>query len=280
MSYLLYDYTDYKLAIKDRIKDLKKTKPKFSIQYISEILDIQYTFLSKVLNSEIHHLNEDQVFMAGQTLDFLHDEIEFLMLLRSYGSAKLKNRKNYLLQKILTLQKKNTLSANTPEIKQTQFDDDMKYLMNYFNIVIYVSMWIKDVQKNPHLLCSLLGLDFSQIKDTLLMLDRMGQIKYDVKNNKITEVKDTRTHFGKNHPLTRTHQLVMKTNLNQKSFAASEEKKENLFMTFTTDQEGFKKIKQQIQEFSKQIQQTTFNNSHTGTYQMNIDFLELFNLKN
>jgi hypothetical protein len=59
MAFIIYEHTDYKKIIKDRLKDLKKTKAKFSLQYLSEILDIQYTFLSKVLNSDSHQLSED-----------------------------------------------------------------------------------------------------------------------------------------------------------------------------------------------------------------------------
>ena len=277
MSFSLYNYLDYKLAIKDRVKEMKKSKPKFSVLYLSEILGIQYTFLSKVLNSDTHHLNEDQLFIAGQTLEFLHDEIDYLLLLRSYGATSDKNRKNFLFQRISTVQKQNNLSVNSAKPQQSQFDDDMKYLLSYHNIIIHVALSIKEVQKNPYMLSTYLGLDFSQIREALIMLDRMGQIEYDQKSNQIKKVQNTRTHFGKDHPLTRTHQLVMKTFLNQKSFGVAEEKKENMFFTFTTDKNGFDKIKKKIKEFAGEIQKTTFESEHTGVYQLNLDFLEVFN---
>lgn len=277
MSFYLYNYLDYKLAIKDRIKDLKRDKPKFSVLYISEILNIQYTFLSKVLNSSTHHLNEDQIFLTGQRLEFLHDEIDYLLLLRSYGATQDQNRKNFLFQRISSLQKQQTLSVNSAKPQPSQFDDDMKYLMNYHNIIIHVALSIKAVQKNPYMLSTYLGLDFNQIRETLIMLDRMGQIEYDQKNNQIKKVQNNRTHFGKDHPLTRTHQLVMKTYLNQKSFGLAEEKKENMFFTFTTDQNGFDQIKLKIKDFASEIQKITFNTQHTGVYQLNLDFLEVLN---
>ena len=89
---------------------------------------------------------------------------------------------------------------------------------------------------------------------------------------------NVRTHFGKDHPLTRTHQLVMKTALNQLSFTKAEEKKENLFVTFTTDATGFEKIKQQIKEFTATVQKISFDHKHSGVYQMNLDFLKIFML--
>ena len=104
----------------------------------------------------------------------------------------------------------------------------------------------------------------------------MGRIEYDIKANEVKKLLNARTHFGKDHPMTRTHQLVMKTALNQLSFTKSEEKKENLFVTFTTDPIGFEKIKKQIKAFTSDVQKITLDHKHTGVYQMNLDFLEVF----
>lgn len=279
MKYLIYDYTDYKEALSDKVTLLKKTKSKYSIRYLSEVLKIQYTFLSKVLNSETHHLNEDQVFLAGQALEFLHDEIDYLLLLRSYAATDNTNRKNFLFQRISTLQKQKNLSVDVAQAQRSHLSDDLSYLMDDQFILIHVALWIKEIQKNPLLLTQYLGIDSSKVKNCLILLDRMGQIEYDQNNHKIIKIQNTRTHFGKDHPLTRTHQFLMKTFLNQKSLTQVEEKKENLFFTFTTDQSGFEKIKLQIKEFASSIQKTTFDGKHKGVYQLNIDFLEIFNIE-
>ena len=279
MEFLIFNFLDYKLVIKERTKDLKKTKPKYTLQYLSEILGIQYTFLSKILNSSSHHLNEDQVHIIGHTLEFLHDEIDYLILLRSYQSTLNPERKQYLYQKISNLQKNHILSVNAETINQNHFNDDISYLMDYHALVIHVALWIKPIQKKPEMLCQLLGMDFSKIKKILILLDRLGRITFDQKTNEIKNLQNTRIHFGKDHPLTRTHQLIMKTFLNQLSFTKDEDKKENLFMTFTTDKVGFEKMKEKIKEFTSEIQKISFDNSHQGVYQMNIDFLEIFNLK-
>lgn len=277
MSFIIYDYSDYKKVIKARIKNLKSHSPKYTLHYLSEQLEIQNTFFSKVLNSESTHLNEDQVFKVGQALQFLHDEIDFLLLLRSYQSSSDKNRKAYLLQKISLTQRKNALSVDTVTANASQFADDMKYLMDYYVIVIHASLWIKSIQKKPDLLCGLLGIEFSRVREVLVLLDRMGRIHYDQKNNQITSLQDKRFHFGKDHPLTRTHQLLMKTFLNQSLFARNDDKKESIFVTFTTDPNGYAEIKKIIQEFTQKVQKETFAHEHTGVYQLNLDFLEVFN---
>lgn len=246
MAFLIFDHADYKLILKEKIKDLKKTKSKFSLKYLANSLDIQYTFLSKVLNSDSHHLSEDQVFKAGHSLEFIDDEIEYLLLLRSHQATQSKNRKNYLFQKISTIQKRHGLSLNTAEPTSNQMAHDMRYLMDYQALVIHAALSIKSIQKNPFVLASHMGLDLSRLKEILVLLDQMGRIEYDSKTNEIKKLIHTRMHFGKDHPLTRMHQLIMKTALNQLSFNKSETKKENFFITFTTDPEGFEKIKKQL----------------------------------
>jgi uncharacterized protein (TIGR02147 family) len=276
MAVLVYEYTDYKQVIKDRLKDLKKDRPKFNLNYLSTVLDIQYTFLSKVMNSDSHHLSEDQVFTIGQTLELLDDDIEYLLLLRSYQASGNKVRKNYLFKKISAIQKSRNLSVNTEKPVAHDLGDEVRYLMDHQAMLVLTALSIKAVQKKPHMLDSLLGLEHARVKEILELLERMGRIEYDHKTREIKKLLTPRTHFGKDHPLIRTHQLVMKTALTQMSFAKNEEKKENLFATFTTDAAGFEKIKKQIKNFIAEIQKITREHTHTGVYQMNLDCIEIF----
>lgn len=279
MAFLIYEYSDYKKVIKDRIKDLKQSKPKFSLQYLAGVLDIQYTFLSKVMNSENHQLSEDHIFTTGYTLEFLDDEVEYLLLLRSHQATSNKVRKGFLFQRISATQKRHNLSLNTAKSPASDFGDDMRYLMDHHALIVHAALSIKAIQKNPQMLGPMMGLDHFRVKEILTLLDRMGRIEYDAKSGEVKKLLNARTHFGKDHPLTRTHQLVMKTSLNQQSFTANEEKKENLFVTFTTDPAGSEKIKKKIKDFTADVQKITLDHKHTGVYQMNLDFLELFELK-
>ncbi len=276
MAFIIYDHVDYKKLIKERLKDLKKTKAKFSLQYLADVLDIQYTFLSKVLNSDSHQLNEDQIFKIGSTLEFLDEEVDYFLLLRSRQATTNKTRQNLLARKISSLQKRHGLSLDTASVAPSKYEDDMRYLMDYRALVVHAALSIKSIQKNPQILSTLMNLENAQTREILVLLDRMGKIEYDFKSHEVKKLLNARTHFGKDHPLTRTHQLVMKSSLNQISFTKKEEEKENFFITFTTDSAGFEKIKNEIKIFTSQVQKITFDHKHTGVYQMNLDFLEVF----
>jgi uncharacterized protein (TIGR02147 family) len=279
MAFSVYSYSDYKLLIKDRVRDLRKNSPKYSMQFLAQELEIQNTFFSKVMNSDQHHLNEDQTFKIGLTLKFIHDEIDYLQLLRSYQASQDKSRQQYLYQRITKIQKSQALSANSVEPSRSSFDEDVRYLMDYYAVSIHVALWIKDFKENPEMLARYFSISANKVFEILKLLDRMGKIEYDSAERKVKKVIASRTHFGKDHPLTRTHQLIMKTYLNQISLNKEEEQKENFFATFTTDQEGFKKIKQQIKDFISQVQATSFAGQHRGLYQLNVDCLELVSLE-
>lgn len=71
----------------------------------------------------------------------------------------------------------------------------------------------------------------------------------------------------------------LQKNPNQMSFAKGEEKKDNIFVSFTTDAEGFEKIKGLIKTFMTEVQKVAVDGKHTGLYQLNVDLLEIFNLR-
>jgi uncharacterized protein (TIGR02147 family) len=279
MSFVVYEYQDYKKVIKDRLKDLKRTKAKFTLQYLADVLGIQYTFLSKVMNSPDHQLNEDQVFTVSYALEFLDDEVEYLLLLRSYQATGNRTRKDFLFQRISSLQKQHHLSLNTVKTAPSAFMEDMTYLMDYRVVIAHTALSIKQIQKTPSLLCPILGIDIAHLKQILVLLDRTGRIKLDMKSGEVLEILHPRIHFGKDHPLTRTHQLIMKSALNQMSFTKSEEKKENLFVTFTMDAEGFEKIRKRIKEFTTDVQKIAMDSKDSGVYQLNLDFVEVFGME-
>lgn len=279
MSFSVYNYEDYKSLIKDRVKDLRTGSPKYSLQFLAKQMGVQNTYFSKILNSPQHHLSEDQVFIIGQSLRFLHDEIDYLMLLRSAQASQDKSRQNYLLQKIGSLKKSHALSVDKMEAPPSHFDEDIKYLMDYYVVTLHVALWIKEFREHPEWLSKFLPLSQKKIFEIISLLDRMGKIDWDPDSRQVKKVHSPRTHFGKDHPLTRTHQLIMKTYLNQMSLNKDESQKDNFFATFTTDQKGFQTIKNQIKEFIAQIQKTSFAGKHKGVYQLNVDFLEVFSLE-
>lgn len=271
-----YENNNYKVALKERLNTLKETRPQLNLKKLASLMDIQYTFLSKVFNQEEAHLGEDQLFKAAEILEFLPDEIDFLILLRSYQTTSNSRRREYCQKRIEEIRRSRTLSADLVKSNSDSLREEMQYLFNPLCILIHVSLFIKEFQKKPELLCHKLGLTHEKLKECLIILEKNNYIVTGDTPTEIKEVKNRYPHFGPDHPLMRLHQSTMKNNLLQKMTQVSESEKDSFFVTFTMDEETFQKVKKQFREFLNQVQQETFNAKHQHVYQLSFDLLKYF----
>src|SRR4051794_24029697 len=111
-GFSLYSSQNYKDIIKTRVRYLKTRKAGVSLKKLADQIPIQYTYLSKSLNDELTHLNEDHLFRLGSLLDFLPDEVEYLLLLRARNLTTNTQRKDQLECRIGDIQRKRVVRAD------------------------------------------------------------------------------------------------------------------------------------------------------------------------
>lgn len=271
----IYKLADYKESIRQQLQFLRKNKPSINLQKLASSIGIQYTFLSKVLNSQTHHLSEDHLYKAATFLELTADEIDFLMLLRAKLNSTDNNRKAYLEKQIKSLQQQRFTSADNQGKNLIQSEFDIKYLFDPFTMVVHIALFIDDFRKNPKKLSPLLGLTLNKLEDYLIVLEKLDYIKTKNSPFEIIEVFKKYPHFGPEHPLTRIHQLSIKSFLLNRLPHTPESDKESLFVTFTMDNQGFQQIKQMFRKFLGDAQKVTFDCRHQHLYQMNFDLLKI-----
>src|SRR5436190_1251586 len=132
----LGQYTDYKKVIKDRVKDLQAARPGFTLKRLAERIPIQYTYLSKVLNDERSHLNEDHLFQIGQILEFFSHETDYLQTLRAYQTTENASRKQSLFKQLERMGRDLGLSAKKKTGEEMQLQREMSYLMDPFCMLV------------------------------------------------------------------------------------------------------------------------------------------------
>ncbi|MGZ5280352.1 MAG: DUF4423 domain-containing protein [Pseudobdellovibrionaceae bacterium] len=272
----IYQQTDYKAVIKARIKDLKASQPHQTLKKLAQNIPLQYTFISKVLNNEDVHLGEDHLFKLSQLLEFLPDETDFLLLLRSSQTTHSSQRREYCIQKIEQIRRSREISADFATSTSEGLKKEMAYLFNPFCMLIHVALFIKDYQQAPQKLSGLLGIPHEKLREALIVLENSGYILTGEDPFDIKEVKQRYPHFGPEHPLTRLHQGTIKNHMLQKLSHSAEENKDSFFVTFTMDEDGFIKVKKLFREFLKQVQDATFDAKHKQLYQLNFDLLKWF----
>lgn len=271
----VYASQSYRDAIKDRLKYLRADRASLTLKRLAEKIDVQYTYLSRCLNADSSHLSEDHVYALGRNLDLLPEEIDFVLLLRSWETARDEHRKAVLFARIDQIRKIRIGSADAKTFDPLQFESEVAYLFSPLAIIVHVALFIKDFQKNPRALCPLLGIGPEKLKELLLILNKSDYVVLaDSDPFTVTEVKSKYPHFTRNHPLMRAHQATMKTLLQSRLGQTAEPEKESFIVTFTMDDAGFARVRDEFKSLVSRIQQISCEGKHQHVYQLNFDFLK------
>ncbi len=276
LDFDLYSYTDYKLLLKERLIHLRKKKASLSWRSIAEKIPIQATYLSKSLNDPKTHLSEDDLFRVCQWLEIKPVELEFVLLLRSANTTQEQERRDYLIKKIQDLKKKRVISADYVDAQVQNLTNEMTYLLDPITVITHAALFISKFKKDPLLLCSQLGISQKKLKKSLEALSNCEYVVLGKKAFEVISVSSKSPHFGREHPLTRIHQMALKSSLVSRLNQTPEESKESFIVTFTMDESGFHASKEAFAEFIKKVQAISTAARHEKLYQLNFDLLEWF----
>ena len=96
---------DYKRALKDKTKRLStRVKNPMTLKKLARQLDMQYTYLSRILNSQEEHLKEDALFEALNYLEFSPAQIELYMNVRVLNGSTSPLRREQAAKKVASIQ--------------------------------------------------------------------------------------------------------------------------------------------------------------------------------
>ncbi len=266
----------YKSVIKSRIKELREKKSDLTLKKLAGKIPIQYTYLSRVLNDESVHLNEDDLFRLGELLDFLPNELEFLLLLRGHQTATKPGRKRFIFDRLETMRKKLSLRAEDHEPDEAKLRHEMAYLFDPNCVVLWVALSIRRYRENPRLLCPLIGVDPDRLREMLKKLETVDLIELEPGTTKILKVNKSMVHFQKTNPLMRVHQYLMKILLQDRVLNAAEEDKESFQATFTADTEVLGEIREEFQKFVARVQEKSILRKPDRVYQLSFDLCRWF----
>lgn len=272
--FTIYSFVNYKEAIRERVKHLKLSKKALTLRKLADRLSIQHTYLSRCLNGDKAHLSEDHTYSLGRLLGWLPEEIDYLLLLRSHACTADMHRREFLDARIDAIRKTRVASAEEQTFRYEDLQAEAAYLFTPLAIVVHVALFIKDYRTNPRALCSLLGITPDRLKEILRILDQSDYIVLsDQDPFVVNDVKSKYPHFGREHPLMRAHQATLKTLLQARLQQTSESAKESFMVTFSMDEAGFARVRDEFKTFVAKIQQISFEGKHQHVYQLGFDFL-------
>lgn len=100
METSLFSHRDYKTLIRQRLKEKRAANRAFTTARLAEKLNVQAAYLSRVLNSEVAHFSEDQLYRILVALDLPPALRDFGLLLRAFRTTTLADRRRDLEQRI------------------------------------------------------------------------------------------------------------------------------------------------------------------------------------
>lgn len=266
----VYSEHDYKAAIRTRIKELSSNGRSITLKVIAERIPVQYTYLSRVLSGEDKHLGDDHLFTLCNLLEFVPEEIEYMVLLRAEATTTNAVRKKYLQTRISHLKETKKLKASVREFDAQSFFKDAEYLFEPLCIVIHVSLGIEEYRKNPHRLCSALGITRARLKEVLRKLRDIGFIDLE-SDGSVMKVHKAHLHYSPQHPLMRAHQNFLRTLCLSYLSKTDEEDRHSFMVTFSADANSFHGIKELFQNYIRDVEKRVVAASNTNTYQIMFD---------
>ncbi len=267
----VFDESSYKAAIRGKIKELRKTKPRCNLRWLAENVPVQYTYLSRVLNGNGAELSEAHLFKICTLLNLAQEEVEYLLLLRSAEATSDRAFRDYQMKKAERIREAKSQSMSLHEFNSSRLEAELGYFLDPYVVLIHMALLIPTVMKAPQLLCGTLGMTEDQLAEKLERLESMGFIKRGKKRVSVEKILKTRMHANTQHPLIRSHQQVLKNICNAQLLKINDLEKISSMATFTGSRAVFVEIRKEFDEFIRRVQKLTDPTPEEHVYQLSFD---------
>jgi Domain of unknown function (DUF4423) len=269
----IFSETDYKLILRERVQETRRTRPAMTLRSLSSRIPIQYTYLSRALRSDSIHLNEDHLFSLCRMLGFLTEETEYVLLLRALGLSQDSARRSFLQNRISRIRRSKEMSAKLKEFQSSQLNQDVNYLFDPLAVLVHASLFNREICSHPRRLVSLLGITPERLQQILKALCECQFIEMSP-TGEVTKINERQIHYGTDHPLMRVHQNLLKSQAVTRLVQTDEKDKYSILSTFCSDEDTFRKLQERFKAFLKEAETLVGKSRSTGTYQLSFDLFK------
>ena len=271
----LYESKSYKESIKKSLKENKqKYYGKYSYDKMAEACKVQKSYLSRVLNSESSHLNEEQLELICQFLKISKEEREFLQLLRRYEKCVDPSVKDDWLRDIERLKSENLQTKNhiQAQISHTLSPHATAYFLNPMNMIVHMFLTTRKFRNNLDLLAETLSLSEEKLGKILQRLEKWGILE--LSDTGKIKILQENIHLEPDSALYSSYRSLQRLNTLSRLDHLSSKEAYSFSAIFASDESTRNKIKKDILKLIGEAQAQTATSRKEGVYQLNID---LFN---
>ncbi len=266
---------NYKSEVKTRLNHLKKRlRHPITLKKLAQHLQIQYTYLSRILNSEDEHLKEDILFEALHYLEFPELKIQLLMNLRILEGSTSRLRKEEASQQIAAILNQEFAETEERGKLESNFLYETDFMLDPYATIVLSSLSILLYKKDPRKLLPILGLEVDQLDAILNKIEKIGFIQRGEGKFNIKKVNTPRLYFRDDNQLMRAHQLNLKQLTLTFLGKISEKRKKSFMTTFVADEKTFDIIKDEFSSFIKKVEKISREAPPKKTYQLSFDLFD------
>ena len=270
---MVYSFTSYKTLMKAYIGERKRLDPNFSHSSLAAEIQVQKSYLSRVLNDDAD-LSADQVYLFAMAVNLAGAERDYLMLLHEIGRCGIELRLRDLVAKRDQMREKG-LSSERYLGRLAEKPSDEAFLEYYgdpLNPVVHMFMTIPKFLANPGLLEQEIGIAPARILEALQLLERCGVLVSEKKKYRLAKIN---LHLDPTSPLYRN--FAAQFRLKSIHYIQHERHDSDYFFTasFSANEELRLEIRKRFLEFVKWISQEVATQNATGVYHLNFDLFKI-----
>ncbi|HVK61028.1 MAG TPA: TIGR02147 family protein [Bdellovibrionales bacterium] len=271
-----YACSGYKDVLREALEARKSQMPgrSVSFQAMAEHCGIQKTYLSKVLNRE-GHLNEDQLFLAFEYLEFDREASDFGLLLLNWEKASTPKRKQRLADEIAKIKraKLKTEASIAVEKANPGSAELLEYYLDPIYQVIHMCLTVRRLADDPLKIAELLHLRPAALRRYMTGLAGMGIIRFQESRgtySKVSVVLDN-LHLPEDSPLHPAYSARMRMKAVERMETLDKSDAYRFSVVFSTDAKAKEEIHSSFLNWLKGVQKTVQKSSEEEVFQLNFD---------
>ncbi len=272
----IYDFTQYKQALKQIVLDSKKKNSNFTFENLANHCGVQKTYLSKVLNKE-GHLSADQFYLAQQLirkkLRLSDSQLEFLELLYLFDTSSVAERKAVLQSKITKAKAHSSQTEKMIAVDHLAFNNHIKeeYHTDPYYSLIHMFLTIDKYAADITKISEALSISKLKVSRYLAKMAEWGLVK--LENKKYVVIRDD-IHLPKESSIYMNYRNLMNQFAINKMNAVEDEDFYSFSVVFTCDEKVNAKIRQRFFTFLKDVQGDVKKAKAEDVYQLNFNLLK------
>lgn len=260
-----FAFKDYKDLLRHRCKERSTQRA------LADAARIQYTYVSKVLNTAHVHFNEDTLFAMCRHLGLGSEETDFALLLRARDAAASKELRADLERKIIDARERHKVAAKLRSGALEEIKKEMSYLLDPYCILVHVALYVERYKKDLAALAADFGLSTERLRAVLSKLAEAKFIELDARGN-VTRLLEERLHYDTTHPLMRAHQALLKQASMARLQQLDDERKVSFMAAFTGDETTLEQVRLEFNRFTARVQSLSEGAASRRPYVLQFDF--------